>query len=224
MKKTILAIIALATSSSLSFAALYTLNNGTGSTASGIQTSTGATFRAGTTAGDAFATGGGTSAGPGIVAFGIFSTDTLTGLTASQLIAAFTPFGTPGAFAATGTTGNRSVFSSAQNVTVAGSSFDLKNMYLFVGNGTTFAGSTEFLVAKSTLTFNSGDDSATAPIVQTIRPSNSTVLFGALATSVQTANTDGSATPGWTTAAIPEPSATILGVVGALSILRRRRN
>ena len=222
--KLIASLVTLAFTSPLSFGALYTLNNGSGSTASGIQTVAGQTFRAGTLADSAYTAGGGTSAGPGIVGFGIFSTDSLSGLTRTQLIAAFTPFGTSGPFALTGTTGNRSVFSSAQSVPVTGTAFDNKFMYLFAGNASTLATSTEFLIAKSTLLFLAADDAATAPIVQTIRPSNSSVLFGTLATNVQTANTDASVTPSWTMAApIPEPSAALLGALGALGLLRRRR-
>ncbi len=222
MKTKLIAMVAFSVTSSLSFGALYTLNNGSGSTASGIITKNGQTFRSGTVAGAPFSTGGGTSGGPGVVGFGIFSTDSLDGLTGVQLVSAFTQFGNAGTFAATGTTGNRSVFSSPQNVAVTGSVFANQFMYMFAGNGSTYSNSTEWVVAKSTFQFLASDDSATAPIVKTIRPDNSAILFGLPAANVQTANTDTSTTPGWTM--VPEPSTALLGAIGVLGLLRRRRN
>lgn len=235
MKSKLISIVSVVGfTTSVSFGALYTVNNGTGNTASGFITSGGGTFRSASAppttnvpaaVGDAFSTGGGIWAGPGVVAFGYFTTDVLAGLTKTQLVSSFVQFGNAGAFALNGTTGNRSVYSSPQNVTVLGSTFDTKSIYVFAGNGTSFNDSTEFSVAKSAFTFNSSDDSATAPISLVVRPANSTVLFGTLAANVQTANTDASTTPGWTMAApVPEPSVALLGVLGVLGLLRRRRN
>ena len=207
-------------------AALITLNNGAGATASGIQTTTGTTFRSGTAVGDAFATGGGTSAGPGVVAFGFFTTDSLSAISSpANLVSLFVQFGNAGTFAAASATGNRSVFSSAQNQTVGGTQFADKFVYLFVGNGSTFANSTEFLVVKhGTLTFGSVSDATPTPTLFTIRPDNSSALFGSEGAIVQTANTDGSLTPGWTMAVpVPEPSAALLGLLGIAGLIRRRR-
>ena len=222
--KLLIAMSSLVISSPVSFAALYTVNSGTGSTASGFLNVAGNTFRSGTIAGDAYSTGGGISAGPGVVGFGIFSTDLLSTLTPSQLVAAFTVFGGPVAFNTTGTTGHRSVFTAPQGAIVTGSSFAGKNVYLLVGNGTSFANSSQFSVAKSTFLFNAADDALPTPTIYTIRPDNSTVLFGSLAPNVQTANTDSTVTPGFQLAnAVPEPSAAVLGAIGALGLLRRRR-
>jgi len=228
MKTKLVTLLAVAATSGFAFSASYTLNGGTGATASGIQDTLGRTFRSGTTAGSAFATGGGTSGGPGVVAFGIFSTEDFSSFTsANDFVAAFTVYGPTNTFAAAGTTGNRSVFSLAgTNIPITSTSFAGKNQYLFAGNGTTFANSTEFLVVKSTFLFNASDDSVATPIIQTVRPSNSSVLFGSVVTNVQTANTDTSTTEGWQMSAItpvPEPSAALLGAVGALGLLRRRR-
>jgi hypothetical protein len=226
MKKTILfAVFAAGIVSSQ--AALYTLNAGTGAVATGIITSDGKTFRAGTTDGDVFTGNPGISGGPGVVAFGVFSTDNFAGITQpSQITSLFTSFGAPNAFAAAGTGGNRSIFSIARNVDITGSAFANKNIYLFAGNGTTFAESTEFLVVKMNQTFLPGDDSAFAvvPNVITISPANSSVLLGKLVADVRTTNSDASVTPGWQTVVlIPEPSTALLGLIGALGLLRRRR-
>ena len=225
MKLTLVALSLVAASICSSSAALITLNNGAGNTASGITTTTGQTFRSGTAPGEAFATGGGISGGPGVVAMGFFTTDDLASVTSSaSLVSLFVQFGTSGTFAAAGATGNRSVFSSAQNATVGGTQFADKFIYLFVGNGSTFANSTEFLVAKSSILFGSVLDSTPTPTVFTIRPDNSVALFGSEGAIVQTANTDGSSTVGWTMAApVPEPSTALLGLLGVAGLIRRRR-
>lgn len=228
LKNCILATTLLAVTQS--YGALYTLNNGAGATASGIMTSSGTTFRNSTTAGDSLGgTNAGISAGPGVVAFGVFSTDDLSSLSSSNLISSFTTFGTSTfTFAAAGGSGSRSVFSAAATAAITGSVFAGKAIYLFAGNGTTFANSTEFLVAKSNaLTFAAGDDTTNAITakVMTIRPGDSTVLFGSTNANVFTTNSDASTTAGWTMASpVPEPSAALLGAIGALGLLRRRRN
>lgn len=207
-------------------AALITLNNGAGATASGIQMTTGETFRASTTAGTAFPTGGGTSGGAGVVAFGFFTTDDFSSVTsAGDLVSLFVQFGNSGTFAAASATGNRSVFSLAQSQAVGGTQFADKFIYLFAGNGSTFANSTEFLIAKSgSATFGQVSDATPTPTTFTIRPDNSAALFGVEGAIVQTANTDTSATPGWTMAQIvPEPSVALLGALGMFGLLRRRR-
>ena len=220
---TALALLGLSTPSV--FAALYTVNSGTGSTASGIVDMAGNAFRGGTLPGAAFTgTTGGISAGPGVIGFGIFSTDTLTGLSPTNLVAAFTVFGGTVAFNTAGTTGNRSVYTDPHGLTVTGSVFAGKNIYLFAGNGTSLALSTEFVVAKSAFLFNAADDALPTPTVYTIRPDNYTLLYGSSIANVYTASTDTSVTPGWQMYGVPEPSAALLGALGALGLLRRRRN
>ena len=202
-------------------AALITLNNGASATASGIRTIEGLTFRGETTAGaELGGTNGGLSAGPGTIAFGIFTT-TIDQSTTD--FSTFVPFGNILTFAAGGAFGNRSVFSLPQNVTVAGSQFAGQNIILFAGNGTTFANSDQGLVVDTGIAFNSVSDGSPTPTTFTVRPSNSTVLFGSVVPNVFTTNTDTSVTEGWQMAPIPEPSAALLGALGALGLLRRRR-
>jgi hypothetical protein len=218
-------IIVAAMAWSSASAALYTLNNGSGSTATGIQMPDGSTFRSGTTAGTPFPTGGGISAGPGVVAFGTFDVESFAGVTsATQLVALFDQFGSATVeFNAAGPTGVRSVFSSAQTETLAGSTLAGDEIFLFAGNGTTLLNSTHFVIVKTTFTFDPAQDSNPLPNVLSVNTTNGTVLFGSLVANVQTANTDASVNAGWQMAPIPEPSAALLGLLGAIGLIRRRR-
>lgn len=209
-------------------AATYSFSNGSGATASGIQDLDGRAFRANTQPGDAFTgTAGGTSAGPGVVAVGFFTTDDLSGATsAASLISLFTNFGgVTNTFAAAGTGGNRGIFLlGPPAATITASAYAGKNMYLFAGNGTTLENSTQFLVAKSATQFAAADDSVPTAISVVFRPDNSTVLFGSTVPDMKTTSSDSSITAGFQMAApIPEPSAALLGALGALGLLRRRR-
>lgn len=204
-------------------AALITLINGAAATASGIQTTDGLTFRGSTLVGAALGgTNGGISAGAGTVAFGIFTT-TIDSNTTD--FSSFVAFGNIGTFAAGGPSGNRSIFQSAQNQTVTGSQFDGKNIVLFAANGLSFGASDQFLVVDTGVAFNSVSDASPTPTTFTVRPNTSTVLFGSTVSNVFTTNTDASTTEGWQMAAIaiPEPSTALLGAIGVLALLRRRR-
>lgn len=231
MKNKLIALFFVATAAT-SQAALYTFTNGSGATAAGVQTTEGKVFRSGTTDGTVLGTGVQniqTSAGPGVIAYGFFSTDDLSGVsTSTDLVALFTQYGAVQTFGGASTGGNRSVFNNALNQTI-GSTFNTKSIYMFAGNGSTLTGSTQFLVVKmDTATFAIGDDTANAvtPKTITLNPGNSTTLLGSEITNVFTTNTDASTTAGWQMAAlapVPEPSAALLGMLGALGLLRRRR-
>lgn len=209
-------IIALLLSAGLSQAALYTVTTGTSATSNGIANSSGVAFQ--NSANVNFA-------GPGITQFGVFSTDSLSNLSSTDLIAAFSAWGGTNTFAAPGPAGSRGVFTNAAGArSVTGSDFAGDQMYVFVGNGATFAASTEFLVLKTTFTFNAADDSNPNPIVNTINYSNSSVLFGGTIADLRTTTADASVTPGWMTAApVPEPSVALLGALGIFGLVRRRR-
>lgn len=211
-----------------SFGALYTLNNGTGTSASGIQTMSGDTFRGSTLPGASLGgTNGGISAGPGVIAIGIFSTDNLASLAdTTSLLAAFTQFGAAGAFSGGSTTGQRSIFSLPTSGTVKDSVFENKPIYLLVGNGTALSGSSEFLVVKTTTMFTAAQDLLPTALTVTVRPSDvgSSLLLGSVVPDVKTTNSDATATQGWKmTTLVPETSTALLGALGALGLLRRRR-
>lgn len=219
----ILALVCLSNAN----AALYTVRNGVGSSASGIEDSLGRTFRDGTVEGNAFPSGGGISAGPGSVSFGIFllPDNQLSSLTPSELVSAFLPFG--GAvsnFLPAGPTGVRSVFQVPSNGIVAGSQFDESPIYLIAGNKSSLLESDEFLVLRSiTFIFQSEQDFIPTPLAVTLTTQNSTVVVGETVPNVQTTNTDMATTPGWRMQAVPEPSTVFFAFLGAIGVCRRRR-
>lgn len=217
-----------ATTIGISAAATYQFLNGSGSTANGITDKDGNAFRLGTVAGQTFsgtdANGDWISAGPGVVAVGLFSTDNLSLLNQTQLIAAFDNLYFGGSFAG-GPGGQRGTFVlNSDQTTIANSVFDNKFMYLFAGNGTTFANSTQFLVLKSTTKFLAADDAASSAVSVSFSPSNTSILLGNSVANVPTTNTDASTNAGWAMVTpVPETSTTLLGALGALAMLRRRR-
>ena len=202
---------------------IYTVTTGTSATSNGIANSAGLQFQNASV--PAFV-----SAGPGTVGFGYFNiTDAaITAATSgATLVTAFQNWNTngTGTFNSPGPTQQRGVFAqtaAARDIVTAG--FDTKNMYVFVGNGTTYANSTEFLVLKSAFLFDQAESGPTA-FSKTITTANSSILFGTSASDVRTTSADASVTPGWRTAVpVPEPSTSLLGAIGALALLRRRRN
>jgi MYXO-CTERM domain-containing protein len=228
MKTNILSLFcAVATCTSLS-AATYVYNNGSSSSANGITDSLGKAFRSGTTVGQAMTASGTygnwTSAGPGVLNVGFFTTDNLSVLSKTALVAAFTPFGAAGTFGA-GPSGQRGTFSlSPAAVTITDSVFSGKNMYFFAGNGSSFDNSTDFLVLKSSTLWANANDAVPTATTIGFAPGNTTLLLGTSVANVPTTNTDSTTTAGWQMVVVPEPSAALLGALGALGLLRRRRN
>jgi hypothetical protein len=226
MKSNILSLAFVVLAAGSASAASYIFNNGSSATANGVVDSDGNSFRSGTTVGQALTAtgtyGNWTSAGPGVLAVGVFSTDDLSSLGKTSLIAAFTNSFGSGTFGA-GPSGQRGTFSlSPAATTITGSAYAGKNMYLFAGNGATFADSTQFLVLKNDTTWLATDDAIPTATTVSFLASNTTVLLGFDLADVRTTNTDSSITAGFQM--VPEPSAALLGAVGALGLLRRRRN
>lgn len=207
--------IAIGLTASSASAALYTITTGTGNAVNGFANSAGMAFQNNSTTG--FPAGG--------VSVGIFSTDDFSTVTsASQLLGLFTVYSQNGIFSNAGPTGQRGTFALAGNQTIAGSAFDGKNIYVLVGNSPALADATEFAILKTNFTFSAGDDPTPTPITRTITAGNSQLLWGRQADDLKTTNTDASVNAGWQTAVlVPEPSALLLGALGALGLLRRRR-
>jgi hypothetical protein len=228
MKTKLLLLTLSTTLVSLTHAASYRINSGSGVDANGITNSADQAFRSGTILGASLGgANGGLSGGPGVIAVGTFSTDSFDGVSSpASLISLFTNLGSAtSTFGSAGPTSNRGLYSLSVSTPIGGSSFAGKNLYLFAGNGATFATSTEFLILKSSSTLSAADDDVATGIDLTFRPSNSTLLLGNNEANVFTTGADTTTTPGWSTAVlVPEPSSILLGAVGALGLLRRRRN
>jgi len=204
----------------------YTFTTGTSATSNGIANKDGIAFQNSVSS---------SFAGPGTIAWGFFSitdSEIIAASSASTLVSAFSNWnGSTSTFNAPGPSGARGVFNfnaSARDLTVAGpvggADFAGKNMYVFVGNATSFGASDQFLVLKTTHTFNAAESGPTA-FTKTLTRANATTLIGTEVANVFTSTADASTTPGWNTAVlVPEPSAALLGAIGALGLLRRRRN
>jgi hypothetical protein len=189
------------------------VSNGTGAGVNGIADSTGAAFQT-------------TSAQ---LTFGYFLGVTdgeIATMTAPSLLTAFQAWGPAGAnFTAAGPLGARGYASYAAPArAVTGSSFDNMNMYVLVGNAADYRAASEFLILKTSFVFAAADDAVATPILKTFTSANSQVLLGGTLADLKTTNSDSSANPGWTTAVpVPETSTALLGALGALGLLRRRR-
>jgi hypothetical protein len=99
--------------------------------------------------------------------------------------------------------------------------FNNKTMYFALGNGTTRANSTEFALftmTSGTTTFPADITQPGGPNLTMANVTSVTVLPNA-GTEIDTAGPDAIRLVG-----IPEPSSVILGAIGALGLLRRRRN
>ncbi len=140
--------------------------------------------------------------------------------TAATIKAAFTLFGTTQtAFATNGIfTGNSSATLPANDASFTG-----KTIYTLVGNAPTIAGSSTFAIFTANVLFPVvdalGNGSATT---QTTLANN--VVFGKLmAPTTQPAGGTFAQGVQMLAVAVPEPSAVLLGALGALGLLRRRR-
>lgn len=213
MKTLKIMVIALASVGSAS-AALYTLQTGTGASINGFANSAGVAYQ-------------GTS---GAMSFGYFTisdaaiTATIPNSAGiSTLVSSFVSFAGPGSFAVGGPIGQKGAVSVAGSGTVTGTNFDGKSIYAFVFNGSTLAAATDIGILKTTIAFAGSQDAIPTPLVYTFSTSD-TLLKGSQIADLKTTTTDSTVNPGFGTVTVPEPSAALLGVIGALGLLRRRRN
>lgn len=227
LKSLILAAVVVTVGSSQ--AAIYNVLNGTTAAANGIAPSGLVSDPTGDAKVGSF-TGFFSPTNPGVYTFGYFNvtdSDITNALSLSTIVGAFVQFGaTTDTFNAGGApTNQRGLFAHSQSATVTGSGFSGKNIYLLVGNGSSFNDSTELLVLKNQALFTDAQDAVPTAQNITFSTATSTLLFGVNLADVRTTGSDSSVTPGWGTASlIPEPSAALLGAIGALGLLRRRRN
>jgi len=197
-------------------AALYTVQTGTGAAINGFGNSAGLAFQGSSTTGFP----------AGSLSFGYFniSDAQITATTSlSTLFSSFVSFAGPGTFAVAGPIGQRGSVSVAGSGTVGSTGFEGKNIYALVVNATTLGAATEAAVLKTSTLFAASQDALPTPAVVTLNTTG-TLLFGSSVSDLKTTNTDTSVNAGFLTAApVPEPSAALLGAVGALGLLRRRR-
>ena len=224
-KLSVLAIFAMGFSSG--FGAVYNVTTGTVASSNGIAPS-GLLTDVGAAAASGTFNGYQSPANAGIVAFGIFSSlsdsQITNAVSLESLVSSFVQFGISGAFNAAGAFGSKGVFTRNTSATVLGSAFSNRNIYAFAGNGSTFANSTELLILKSASLFTDAQDDIPTAQTVTLTTGTATLLFGVNLADVRTTTADASVTSGWGTARlVPEPSAALLGAIGALGLLRRRR-
>lgn len=165
-------------------------------------------------------------ANAGYVALGYFTvTDaTLQGYTASSDIAAAFVIGGSDVFGfGVGQAGFYSVSGGPSST-----AFNGKTLYTLMASGSSIATSTEFLIIKSTLTILADPSVTDTALVSSSTGNIGSILVGSQTTAinglgeVSTPVTAYRMTGGFT--AVPEPSAALLGALGALGLLRRRRN
>jgi hypothetical protein len=220
MKKKLSVIAALVASAGMAQGVTYTVTNNLGLNASAVTTSTGVRLTG----------NGANSTQIGYAAFGVFTSDedVLAATTGAQLNTAFTSFGSNGGlFNNPATPTNFEGLFSRQG-TLSGANlteFTGENVYLIITNGTSITNGTEFLVFKFDATYiGTGTDTGqTITLNFDTTDSAGTLLIGNIGPSITVGGLDTSSEASFQLAAIPEPSAALLGMLGALGLLRRRR-
>lgn len=227
MKSKLVILAGMALCMGSSYGAIYNVLNGTTATSNGIAPTGLITDPSGPAKAGSF-TGYFNPTNPGVYGFGYFNvtdSEITNALTLGSIVSNFVIFGVTDTFNSGGApTNQRGLFAHSQSSTVTGTDFSGKNIYLLVGNGSTFGNSTELLVLKNQSLFTDAQDQVPTAQNITFSTATSSLLFGVNLVDVKTTGTDASVTPGWGTAnLIPEPSAALLGAIGALGLLRRRR-
>lgn len=105
----------------------------------------------------------------------------------------------------------------------SGSPFIGKNVYVFFGNGTTIANSTNIAVWKGATLFDDDNNVDSGNVTITQADFATRLLVGSDGGVKNHLGIDFTKTISLASAPIPEPSAALLGALGALGLLRRRR-
>ena len=115
--------------------------------------------------------------------------------------------------------------SDAATSTDGSDSFVGNPIYIVVGNNTSFAASTDFIVYQTGVNWPQEAPAVGATALAKTDSASSTLLYG---TETVTSGATGAfaannGTPGVTFGVVPEPSVALLGMLGALGLIRRRR-
>jgi hypothetical protein len=168
----------------------------------------------------------------GSASFGYFSAETgvTTATTGAELLTNFVQFGTGFKLFNNPTTPTNYLGLFSATATVTGASltpFVGQSIYAVVTNAATINSGTEYFIFKFNSTFS---DSEPVNVTLTLdtASTNGNVLFGSkTGPSLTAAGIDSSAEASFQLAslsAVPETSTSLLGALGALALLRRRRN
>lgn len=227
MKSKLIALLSIIATVSCN-AALYSVSNSIGDGSIGITEADGLPGAAVTTRG--FQTTDAT------IAFGVFSIDDTAiagAASASSLFSSFVQFGTNvrNFTSTTGGANGVATPTSTTDVAVTGNAtFVNKNIYLLVVNASSFAnitGTTQALVLKLNRQFLAADDAFVGTQALTYDNNNATLVLGGFNNyQFRTRTADTTVGAAWNTVALPVPetSTSLLGAIGALALLRRRRN
>lgn len=163
--------------------------------------------------------------GTGFVATGFFSTlgdDSLALSTPADLNAAFRQFGNSGTFGFGGFPGVYQV-EAAPGRLAPGSQFVNQAIYTILGNNGSIENSSQFVIFKHDGKFLADNEDPNDKTFEATLGGPGAYIMGGATTEI--INVGGFDFPVVTMApAVPEPSAALLGALGALGLLRRRRN
>lgn len=190
-----------------------------------VSTANVATFTA--TGGLPITSEGGTliPSGTGIIATGYFSSLADNAVDATNIAGDFQILGATSAFAA-GAFGNPpGIFdlTTLGGLIGDGSDFIGENVYIVIGNGATLGASTEFAVWNSGTTFSKSADVPGTSVAITPGGVGKTGLIYGTVGGPQNPGVNFDESIALSSAPIPEPSITLLGALGILGLIRRRR-
>ena len=156
----------------------------------------------------------------GFSAFGVIDEAGITGISTTFSALSFTNY-SPASTALTVSTSGQFALTGNINITnPTGDPFRNQNVYLLVGfGGTSLSTSTELFIYKFSSTFGAAESGT--PINLVLSTNAGSTLFGTEVGSPSTSNAGGYRAA--LLAPVPEPSAALLGMLGALGLLRRRR-
>jgi hypothetical protein len=155
----------------------------------------------------------------GFIGIGVFSiTDAqiANASSPSTIVNAFTLFGQSGKFGAD--YGIAGTYQFEVTAAIAANSVFTGNIYTIIGNASTLAASTQIIVFKHDATF-SPDPAPSGPAM--LKNGKGTLLWGNY--GLYTADIGLGPAPAFSPPYLPEPSTALLGLLGAIGLLRRRR-